>query len=157
MKGPKHPKHTRLRAILCADWSKDARKREVYLADVERREVRRLVGTWTASAVIEAARRAAGDGAALATFDAPIGVPTSYWQKLRQVPGFPEHAADFAAWLSETAKRPHFFDDARTPRDWGVERPFFAIAAGVGGRRVWEDTLERAGVQPLGRGSCGGA
>ena len=70
---------TRLRAILCADWSKDQAKRDVYLADVERREVRRLSGSWTAASVIDVARGAAGEGTALATFDAPIGVPISYF------------------------------------------------------------------------------
>jgi hypothetical protein len=139
---------TRLRALLCADWSKDPRKREVYAADVEGREVRRLAGTWTAAGVIEAARQAAGDGAALATFDAPIGVPLSYWERLRQVSDLPE-LASFAAWLPHASKRPRYFDNARTPWDWAIEQPFFAIAPGAGGRRVWEDTLKRAGVATL--------
>jgi len=142
---------TRLRAILCADWSKHTRKREVYVADVERREVRRLAGTWTAARVIEAAREAAGDGVALATFDAPIGVPISYWQELRQVPHFPDGVVNFAAWLPEALKRPRYFDNARTPWDWGIEQPFFAISPGAGGRRIWEDTLKRAGVTALRR------
>jgi hypothetical protein len=141
----------RLSIILCADWSKDMRKREVYAADVERREVRRLAGTWTAAGVIEAARKAVGDGAALATFDAPIGVPSSYWQKLRQVRGFPDHVATFPAWLPEALKKARYFENARAPFDWRVEQPFFAIAPGAGGRRVWEDTLKRAGVATLRR------
>ncbi len=141
----------RLRAIACADWSKDPRKREVYLADVERREVRRLPGPWTAAGVIEAARQAAGDGAALATFDAPIGVPISYWRQLQGAPGVPAGLASFAAWLPEALRHPSWFDDARTPREWGIERPFFAVAAGAGGRRIWHDTLARAGVEALRR------
>lgn len=141
--------YPRLRAILCADWSKDPRHREVYLADVVQREVRRLDAEWTAAAVIDAAREAAGDGVALATFDAPLGVPISFWEKLRQAPGFAKGISHFAAWLTETRKRPEWFDSAPTPWDWRVERPFFAVAPGAGGRRVWEDTLARAGVQTL--------
>ncbi len=132
----------RLSAILCADWSKDMRKREVYAADVEGREIHRLAGTWTAASVIEAARKAAGDGSALATFDAPIGVPISYWQKLREGPRFPDDVASFPAWLPVALERPRYFENSRTPRDWSVAQPFFAIAPGAGGRRVWEDTLE---------------
>ena len=142
---------TRLRAILCADWSKDQRKREVYAADVERREVRRLVGSWTVAKVVEAAREAAREGAALATFDAPIGVPVSYWEKLQRFPGVPEDMASFAAWLPEAVNRPGWFDNAPTPRDWRIDRPFFAVAPGAGGRRIWEDTLARAGVATLRR------
>ena len=141
----------RLRAVLCADWSKDPRRREVYLADVQQREVRRLAGSWTAAAVIDAAREVAGDGAALAGFDAPLGVPASYWEKLRQAPGFPKGVANFAAWLPETRKQPQWFDNAPTPWDWRVEHPFFAVAPGAGGRRIWEDTLRRAGVETLRR------
>lgn len=141
----------RLSAILCADWSKSRRKREVYAADVARREVRRLAGPWTAGGVIEAARKAAGGGSALATFDAPIGVPISYWQKLRQISSFPDGVGSFPAWLPEALKTPRYFDNARSPWDWRIEQPFFAIAPGAGGRRVWEDTLKRAGVATLRR------
>jgi hypothetical protein len=139
----------RLRAILCADWSRERRKREVYLADTRRREVRRLEGPWTAARVIEAAREAAGDDAALATFDAPIGVPISYWQKLQEFPGVAQDLASFAAWLPEAVHRPGWFDNAPTPRDWRIDRPFFAIAPVAGGRRIWQDALARAGVATL--------
>ena len=125
-RSPSRPNNTmsepRLSAILCADWSKSRRKREVYAADVERREVRRLAGTWTAAGVIEAARKAAGDGSALATFDAPIGVPISYWQKLRQISSFPDGVGSFPAWLPEALKTPRYFDNARSPWDW-TRRP----------------------------------
>jgi hypothetical protein len=140
-----------LSAILCADWSKSMGRREVYAADVETRQIRRLEGTWTGAAVVEAARELAGDGSALATFDAPLGVPSSYWQKLRRVPGFPARVAVFPAWLPEALKRPRYFENARAPFDWRVEQPFFAIAPGAGGRRVWEDRLKRAGVATLRR------
>ena len=138
-----------LRAILCADWSKSLNRREVYLADVESRHVRRLEGRWTAQAVIAAAREAANGGTALATFDAPIGVPESYWEQVQQRPELSGGAATFADWLPRLLTAPRYFENAGSPPKWDIGRPFFAVLPGTGGLKKWIDALNRSGVKPL--------
>lgn len=70
-------------AIFCADWGKERQKRAVYVADVSRRAIWRLVaGGWSVPAGLEEAKRWASTGPVLATFDVPLGVPESYLQAL---------------------------------------------------------------------------
>ncbi len=132
-------------AILCADWSKKATKREVYAASPGQRRVGRLLppaGGWTVGLVLAAAEvsRARG-GAALVGFDAPIGVPESYW---RAVGG-----TSFPAWLRSVAEDLRFFEPLSDPARWSLKRPFVRIPSGEGSRRAFEGRLAREGIDPL--------
>lgn len=80
-------------AILSADWSKDPRKREVYAASPAERRVARVQppsAGWTVSSVLGAADRICSShrAAVLVGFDAPLGVPASYWAALGRTGGW---------------------------------------------------------------------
>ena len=132
-------------AILCADWSKQPTKREVYAAWPAERRVSRLLppaGGWTVALVLAAAEglRALA-GSVLVGFDAPIGVPESF---LRAVGG-----ANFPAWLRSIAGNERFFEPLPNPGRWSVKRPFVRIPAGEGSRRAFEKRLRRRGFETL--------
>ena len=140
-------KHTRkLSAILCADWGKEKAKRSIYVADVESRIVRRVSAeAWSVTSVLAQADRLASTGSALATFDVPIGVPTSYLLALSSVSGL-RQPATFLDLLTQVRSLPRFYDATILARDWSLERPFFAVPAGHGGLRTYIDAAARLGV-----------
>jgi len=133
-------------AILCADWSKRAAKREVYAAWPAEKRVSRLwppAGGWTVATVLAAAEglRARG-GSVLVGFDAPIGAPASF---LRAVGG-----ASFPAWL-RSLRDERVFDPLPNTGRWSVKRPFVRIPAGEGSRRAFERRLRKRGFETLRR------
>lgn len=129
--------------MLCADWSKDPAKREVYAASVARRRVWRIKppsGGWNVKTALDSASRLrVGRSPVLVGFDAPIGVPASFL-KLTGAPTFKQ-------WLW-TAKVPSLFQPVSDPHDWSVRRPFFLVPEGKGSRSGFENHLRRLGVTP---------
>lgn len=148
-------------AILCADWSKDPKKREVYVAWPAERRVGRVTppsGGWTVSSVLLEADDicASGRSAVLVGFDAPLGVPASYWSALGRTgdwrPGkVPTRSApaNFAEWLSLLDGADSFFEPARDTSEWKLTRPFFIVPPGENSRTRFEACLGDQGVEPL--------
>jgi hypothetical protein len=134
-------------AILCADWGKEAHKRAVYVADVASRTVSRLASTlWSFESVLQAAERWTNHGSVLVTFDAPLGVPHSYLTALkRQRPA--EDLDSFVSFLRFACGRPSYFEATYSAADWKVERPFFAVPPGQGGRKGYETAAASQGVE----------
>lgn len=130
---------SRLSAILCADWGKEPVKRAVYVADVAARVVRRLPGkAWSLAGLFTEAQRWKSTGSVLVTVDAPVGVPESFLAaSSRVLPGPP--AVTFLDLLANTESMPRFFDASTAPGDWRLERPFFAVPAGIGGLNLYVD------------------
>ncbi len=137
-----------LSAILCADWGKEFKKRAVYVADVSGRVVQRIPGDdWSVARVLEEAERRASSGSALATFDAPLGVPESYLAAIRRLSKDP--IPTFLDLLPHTRTMARFFDATSVARDWSVERPFVSVPAGRGGLASYVDAARRQGVETL--------
>ena len=140
--------------VLCADWSKEAKKREVYCAWPAERRVAWLppTATWTmASVLAEARRHAVGSGgAALVGFDAPIGVPRSYWDVLvmRARRAAESPLMSFVDWLAGP-KTAEFYTLIHRPEDWRPEQPFYHVPERKGGKRDFEARMAEFGVQPL--------
>lgn len=135
----------KLLAILCADWGKEVWKRAVYVADVESRIVRRLSADgWSVARVLAEAEQWTCAGSALATFDAPIGVPKSYLAAFNHRSA--RRPEDFLALLACARSLPRFYDATTVARDWIVDRPFFSVPAGDGGLRTYVDAAGRLGV-----------
>jgi hypothetical protein len=137
-------------AILCADWSKDARKRAIYVANVPTREVRRLhakdPGGWSVSAVLREASLLASRGPVLATFDAPLGIPESYLTAFARGRSLGS-SATFLDFLTHVYCSPNFsFESTSVPSDWKVERPFFSVPAGQGGLKSYRQAAAQQGV-----------
>ena len=134
-------------AILCADWGKESAKRAVYLADIAARVVRRVPGkAWSLAGLLEEAQRWTSMGSVLVTVDSPLGVPKSYLAALNRVlPGLP--LTTFLDLLGSVASMPRFFDCSSFPGDWTVDRPFFAVPAGVRGLSAYEAAAASYGVR----------
>jgi hypothetical protein len=124
-------------AILCADWSKKPRRREVYAARIAERRVGRLAppqGGWNLSRVLAAAERLRQElgGALLVGFDAPIGVPRSYWSVFHTPRGAIEGLGSieeprFLDWLRARALEPPFFEPVLEHSEWSAGTPFFHV------------------------------
>jgi hypothetical protein len=134
------------RAILCADWAVNPRKREVYVARVAERMVDRLPGAeWTLPALLQAAGQASPSGATLVGIDVPLGVPRG----LARAAEHPPAPGTFLDWLVEISKTADFFSTCPDPSLWSPLRPFFSVPAGEGGRSRWFASLRSQGVHPL--------
>jgi len=146
----KHSVGPRPAAILCADWGKAARKRRVYVADVEQALVRRLSHTaWTFATVLQAARDLRSNGPVLVALDAAFGVPESYLQAVqRERRAGP---AGFLDLLRSIDQWPGFFDAARQPHEWRPTRPFVHVPGVAGGKTAFFEAAARQGVDLLRR------
>jgi hypothetical protein len=138
---------TLFKTILCADWSKAVKGREVYRATTGNATLSREApptGGWTVSSVIARALAHRPQGPVLVGFDAPIGVPTTY---LRTATSQVEEWSDcqnFLDWLGATGKLSGCFEPASSILDWSVRRPFYGIPPK--GRRSWEEHLKSVGI-----------
>ena len=123
------------RSLLSADWSKNPAKRAVCHADVTSRRLN-VVGRsdWTLRSLLEFARDEV-EGPVLVGIDAVIGVPKSY---LVQAPGY-EPEMTFLDWLPTTRVLPQFFAEATRVEELSPARPFFAVPAGKGSRKAFEE------------------
>lgn len=141
--------------ILCADWGKAPKKRSVYVADVSKRTVIRMPephNGWSFEEVRKRAEKCAQDhgGPVLATFDLPLGVPSSYleaFNKLTPVRNFVEMLArtDESYFTPRSALKEW---KEGTPIEWSVKQPFFAVPAGKGSLKMYESVLKRHQVMP---------
>jgi hypothetical protein len=130
------------RVIVCADWSKNRGKREVYAASPRARRVWRVSpppGRWTLDTVVAAATRLEPGlgGSALVGFDAPFGLPASALRATGR--------ATFRDWLQHvdpgTALEP-----VAGAAEWSIERPFVVVPAGAGSRKAIEQRMAAAGI-----------
>jgi diadenosine tetraphosphate (Ap4A) HIT family hydrolase len=91
----------------------------------------------------------------LVGFDAPLGVPESYWAAVKRngAAGSGRRLAprNFAAWLRRLNPDDPFFSPVLKPEEWRVDRPFFQVPKGEGSRRRFEAEMQRAGVESLRR------
>ena len=133
-------------AILCADWGKASAKRAVYVADIASRVVRRVPGrNWSVAGVLGEAERWTSTRSVLVTFDAPLGAPLSYLEAWDRVSSGLA-STTFLDLLKRTAAMPEFFEATSDATAWRLERPFFAVPPGVGGRSGYERAAESFGV-----------
>lgn len=134
------------RVIVCADWSKNRGKREVYAASPQGRRVWRLappVGGWTLDSVVAASGdlESGRDGAALVGFDAPFGLPASFLRATGQ--------PTFRAWLQQI--EPTTLEPVTGADQWSPERPFVVVPAGAGSRKAIEQQMASLGIDAMRR------
>lgn len=129
----------RVTRIICADWSKDRRKRAAYEVLVGERVVRRIVADVHEVRTL-LAYAADGDRSTLVALDAPIGVPESFIAAVRarsdgrQVQGFIDWL--FAASLAQAP------DASR----WSIDAPFFHVPGGAGALAKFDAAARMQGV-----------
>ena len=144
--------------FLSADWSKKAKKRSVHVADVHERRIRCAeCGGWNLAKLLASARERAHRGPVLIGIDLAIGLPDRYWRTLR-CSGRHGRPASFVEWLGQRDPDSDFFRRVRSPSEWRVDRPFFHVPEGKGGRKSFEEKLDggfyrridtKTGAKPL--------
>jgi len=141
-----------LRAIICADWSRNSARRAAYVADIPTRLVKRLgSGPFTLRSLVDTASAYPGEGSVLVGIDAPLGAPRSLLAATHQELGLPA-TANFVDWVTKATAFPAFFSRAVEGAQWSPLRPFFMVAPGADGR----NRLFRA-IRERGRGADGDA
>lgn len=126
--------------FISADWSKDPRKRSVYVAYLEERRIgREPPGSsgWDLEALLALARELSHRGRVLIGVDLALGVSRGYWrlvldERRRRRP------ATFVEWLSQLDPFGEFFQETAESEQWRVGRPWFAIPPVPGGRKSFE-------------------
>ena len=122
--------------FLSADWSKRPEKRSVYLADCRNRRIekREAPGAdWNLKALLGVANDLSQDGPVLIGVDVVLGVPEGYWRRVVDAKS-PHPPETFVDWLRFLDPSVEFFETVVEPDDWCVDRPWFRVAKGVGGR-----------------------
>ncbi len=143
--------------FISADWSKQAQKRAVCVADL--REWRLFTpvppGQWNLGALLGLARSL--PGRVLIGIDVGFGVSRAYWKlALQECPSSPPE--NFVDWLGGLDANGEFFMTVTHAEDWSVNRPWFAVPPGAGGltafvRRMGNglrrDLAVRTGAKPI--------
>lgn len=123
------------RFFVSADWSKDPRKRSVYVADLSERLIyREARSDWALPSLMALARHLSERGSVLVGVDLVLGVPQSYWE-LVLAESRHDRPATFIDWLEQLGNDGGFFDPAHTVRNhgqWRVDRPWFLVPPGAG-------------------------
>ena len=124
------------RFFVSADWSKDPRKRSVYVADLKHRRIQSEARPdWGLDTLLALAERLCSQGSVLVGVDLALGVPRSYWELVLAEPRY-GRPATFVNWLARLDSDSGFFDPANTVKDheqWRVGRPWFHVPPGKGG------------------------
>lgn len=122
--------------FISADWSKDARKRSVHVADLSNRRIwREERDDWNLTRLLELSNELAKRAPVLLGIDAALGVPPGYWAEVQALDwGNAGAPANFVDWLSRRSSGGRFFEPVLTPDSWSVDQPFFRVAKGKGGR-----------------------
>ena len=119
--------------FISADWSKQPRKRSVYVADLRERRISKPQeppGEWSLASLLALARRLSGR--VLIGVDVGIGVSRGFWQLvLRDCKGTPPD--NFLQWLGKIDPDGGFFETVTCPEQWSTRRPWFAVQRGPGG------------------------
>ena len=127
--------------FISADWSKDPRKRSVFVAYLEERRIGREPpgpSGWNLETLLALARKLSKRGSVLIGVDLALGVSRGYWRLLLDRSG-DMRPETFVHWLEDLDPAGEFFETTRDPTRWRVGRPWFAIQPGQGGRRSFED------------------
>ena len=122
MTRPVHPAY-----VVSADWSKHARQRSVYIADLQQRRIRRAEGhAWHLASLLTLATDLTRHGSVLVGIDLALGVPRDYWRRVRDGRRH-RQPVTFLDWLGELDPTSGFFQTTDDPHRWRVERPWFAV------------------------------
>ena len=118
--------------FISADWSKQAHKRAVCVADLRGRRLFRPTppGQWNLGALLRLARSLSGR--VLIGVDVGFGVSRAYWKLvLQEFEG--SSPENFVQWLGGLDADGEFFATVTEAENWSVDRPWFAVPPGAGG------------------------
>ena len=120
--------------FVSADWSKNPKKRSVYIADIEERSIRKAPtsGNWNLKALLDLASDLRQSGPVLIGVDVVLGVSKGYWDMVLEKSGR-HHPKNFVHWLRYLDPDSTFFNTNDAPTKWHVDEPWFTVPSGKGG------------------------
>ena len=81
------------------------------------------------------------DGTVLIGIDVVLGVPEGYWRLVQA--GRRGHAPEtFVDWLGGLGLSEEFFEIVVEPDEWRIDRPWFRVAGGDGGRTSFTSKVD---------------
>ncbi len=127
-------------SFVSADWSKNPKKRSVYVADIENRSIWKAptTGIWDLNALLELANSFRQNGPVLIGVDVVLGVPKGYWDMVLEKSGR-HQPKNFVHWLRNLDPDSDFFNTNDDPSKWHVDRPWFSVPRGKGGLKSFTD------------------
>ena len=137
--------------FISADWSKDARKRSVHVADLSARRIWRPQDSdWTLKTLLKLAAELAQRGPVLVGIDAALGIPADYWSAVQEQYGKSEdRPPNFVDWLRRIDPHSEFFVEVHEPRQWRADRPFFSVPGRKGGLNDFKDRFSDGFLRPI--------
>ena len=128
-------------SFVAADWSKDPKKRSVYVADIENRSIYKApaptTGIWNLKTLLEFANSLRPNGPVLIGVDVVLGVSNGYWDLVscRHQP------KNFIHWLRNLKPDDNFFNINDEPSEWLVDQPWFKVPPVEGGLNSFADEV----------------
>ena len=123
--------------FVSADWSTRTGKRSVWVADVAARTLRpAATQPWTLTHLLSLAECCSGSGSVLVGVDAALGVSRGYW-RLANAARRSRPPESFVDWLRDLNPDGPFFQTTTDPYHWSVDRPWFHVQRGLGGRKAF--------------------
>ncbi len=121
--------------FISADWSKNPKKRSVYVADIEERSIWKAstTGFWNLKALLERANTLRHNGPVLIGVDVVLGVSNGYWDMVLEKSDR-HQPKNFVHWLCDLEPDSNFFNTKiYDPSKWHVDEPWFHVPSGEGG------------------------
>ena len=126
-------------SFVSADWSKDPKKRSVYVA--ENRSIYKApaptTGSWNLKALLDFANTRRQSGPVLIGVDVVLGVSEGYWDLVSGQ----HQPKNFVHWLRNLKPDSDFFNKNDDPSKWHVDRPWFAVPSVKGGLKSFTEKV----------------
>ena len=137
--------------FISADWSKDAGKRSVHVADMSARCIGRPQDrAWTLKTLLKLAAELAQRGSVLVGIDAALGIPADYWSAVQAQYGKSgDRPPNFVDWLCRIDPHSEFFVEVHEPRQWRADRPFFSVPGRKGGLNDFKNRFSDGFLRPI--------
>ena len=128
--------------FISADWSKESRKRSVYVADINNRSIRKhcTPENWNLEALLDLANNLRQSGPVLIGVDVVLGVSNGFWRMVLEKSGR-HQPKNFVHWLRNIDPGSNFFNINDDPSKWHVDEPWFTVPSGKGGLKSFKEKV----------------
>ena len=128
--------------FISADWSKESTKRSVYVADIDKRSIRKhcTPGIWNLEALLDLANSLRQSGPVLIGVDVVLGVSNGFWRMVLEKSGR-HQPKNFVHWLRNLDPGSNFFNINDDSSKWHVDEPWFTVPSGKGGLKSFTEKV----------------
>ena len=137
--------------FVSADWSKEPKKRSVYVAHVEQRRIRRACpgpSGWNLDTLLAFARELSNRGMVLIGVDLALGVSRGYWRLVLEA-CCRYRSSTFVDWLRDLDPSGEFFQTTTEAEQWRVDRPWFHVPPGEGSLGSFTKLVDDRFLRPI--------